>query len=127
MTTPAQARIKAKAEEIALTNDASIGQLLAELNASRLRGSGEIARAQIQEHHVRWALEWKESAVTYKLRIAVRLVDDGREARIDQILVQKEAWTPYSYEGHTPTTTMKKVAELDVAKIREAVEYLWQR
>ncbi len=120
-----ETRLKNKAAEVAEKSGAAIQQLLAELNAARLNGAGKISHDS-QPQHVRWSLEWKRETITYRLRIAARLVDDGSEARFDQVLVQKEAWTAYQFEGHTPTTTMKRVSSLDIAKIREAVLMMWQ-
>ncbi|MBI3740674.1 MAG: hypothetical protein HY257_02820 [Chloroflexi bacterium] len=120
-----EARLKQIAEQAIQQIGDDVQKLFAELNATRLDGKGKITDAEIQMHHVRWGLEWKENAITFKIRVAVRLVDDGVAARVDQVLVQKEAWTPYDFEGHTPTTTMKQIATMDANKIRDAVDALW--
>jgi hypothetical protein len=117
----AQSRLKAKAEEVARALGAPIEQLLADVNVTRLNNGGKIIPAEIQAHHVRWALEWKSNAITYRLRVVVRLADNGQAARAEQTMVQCEASTPYNFEGHTPTTTMRQVVGVDLPHIREAV------
>ncbi len=121
MADESQSRLNAKAEEVVRSFGAGIERALADLNMARLFGQGKVTPAEIQAHHVRWTLEWKREPITYRLHVVVRLVDDGRMTQAAQTMVQCEARTPYSFEGHTPTTTMRLIIGVDLEKIKEAV------
>jgi hypothetical protein len=121
----AEARLRVKASEIVREYGPAIHGLLTELNRTRLDGQGRLTSAEIGRKAIRWELEWKDEPVSYRVHIGVTIGDDGKEAFVDRVLVQREASAPYSFEGHTPTTMMKQIAHLDVAEIKAKLMDIW--
>ncbi len=123
--TKIEARLSQKASEVVRDYGPAIHQLLTDLNASKLHGHGRVSSAEMGRKAVRWELEWPDGEVTYRMHVAVTLADDGRSAYIARVLVQKEASTSYAYQGHTPTTMMKQVKDLNVQEIERALIEIW--
>ncbi len=121
----AEARLQQKASEVVRDFGPAIHQLLTDLNTSRLQGCGKVDSAEIGRKAVRWELAWQAGEITYRMHVGVTLADDGRRAQIGRVLVQREASTSYAYEGHTPTTMMKQVEELDIREIESALAAVW--
>ena len=117
--------MRVKASEIVREYGPAIHGLLAELNETRLDGQGRLTSAEIGRKAIRWELEWKAEPVSYRIHVGVTVGDDGKEAFVDRVLVQREASAPYSFEGHTPTTMMKQIAHLDVAEIKAKLMDIW--
>jgi hypothetical protein len=110
--------------------------LLQEINKTKLKGEGKITAAPVVDQNtLRWTLAWKAPApgalgkkagtVSYELNIVAFVEDDGREARMAKAWVHRRASTPMEFEGHTPTTRMRRLARLSLPEIREAIEAEW--
>ncbi len=123
----ANKRLEQKASEVVTQFGPAIHQALAELNKTRLKNQGRLSSAEVGRRGVRWVLEWQAGEISYKMHIAIRIVDNGNSAAIDQVMVEKEASTPFLFEGHTPTTTMKIVRELNIDEIKKALEEMWPK
>lgn len=123
----ANKRLEQKASEVVTEFGPGIHQTLAELNKTRLQNQGRLGSAEVGRRGVRWALEWQAGEIAYRMNIAIRIVDNGSSAMVDQVIVQKEASTPYAFAGHTPTTTMKLVHEVNIAEINKALDDLWPK
>ncbi len=119
------ARLRVKASEIVREYGPAIHGLLAEMNMTRLDGQGRLTSAEIGRKAIRWELEWKNEPVSYRIHVAVTIADDGKEAFVDRVLVQREASAPYAFEGHTPTTMMKQIAHLEVEEIKAKLIDIW--
>ena len=122
-----QGRINAKIEEIKGIHSDGIQELLKEVNRTRLRGKGNITETPIIEgNSLRWRLAWKEKRkISFELSIVVNVEDDGRQAHVGRVWVHRHASTPLDYEGHTPTTRMRRLTGLNIPDIREAIEAEW--
>jgi hypothetical protein len=118
-----QMRIKRKIEEVKNDFGDAICDLLKEVSKTHLKGKGKLAAAPVIERNsLRWTLEWKIGEISFDLNVIAVVEDDGRAARVARVLVQRHASTPLEFEGHTPTTRMRRVAKLSIADIREAIE-----
>ncbi len=124
-TNEVEVRLQQKASEVVRDYGPAIHRMLADLNASKLRGQGKVESAEIGRKAVRWELTWQDGEITYGMHVAVTLADDGRRAFISRVLVQKMASTAYAYQGHTPTTMMKQINELNVPEIERAILAIW--
>ena len=122
-----QARINAKIEEIKRDYGNGICDLLKELNQTRLKGKGKITPLPIEERNsLCWMLAWKQDRdISFELSIVVNVEDDGRQARVGRVWVHRHASTPLDYDGHTPTTRMRRLTALSIAGIRDAIEAEW--
>jgi len=122
-----QARINAEIELVRRKYGNSIHELLREINATRLQGQGDLTAMPIAEgSSLRWALAWKEEhQVAFELSIVVVVEDDGHQARVGRVWVHRHVSTPLDYDGHTPTTRMRRLAGLSIAEIREAIDAQW--
>ena len=122
-----QERINAKIAEIRRDNGDGIRALLKEVNKTRLNSNGKITEAPIVEAtSLRWTLAWKEERrISLELNIVVNIEDDGQHARVGRVWVHRHASTPMDYEGHTPTTRMRRLAGLSIAEIRDAIDAEW--
>lgn len=127
MTNLAQERINQKIEEIKSRVGAGIVDLLIETNQTRLQGKGQVtASPLVDPNGLRWTLAWTEAQIKYELNIYVHITDDGRRADVGKVWVHRRAATPMDFEGHTPTTRMRRVASLSIPEIRAAIEAEWR-
>ncbi len=122
-----QARVGQKIKEVEQQFGKAIYDLLEEMNRVRLNGKGELKQpASISSDSLRWMLTWKDSnQVSFEISVIVRIEDDGRQARIAGAWVHRRASTPIQFDGHTPTTKMRKVSQLSVEAIRSAIVAEW--
>ena len=122
----AQERIEEKIQEIEREFAGKIYGLLQQINKSRLRGKASLNQdPYIDEHSLRWVMKWKEARIAYEMGIVIRVEDTGREARIGGVWVRRHASTPLDFEGHTPTTRMRRVANFSLKEIKDAIEAEW--
>ena len=68
---------------------------------------------------------WKDGAINFDLNVVVTIEDDGKHARVGRVWVQRHASTSLDFEGHTPTTRMRRLTGLSLDEIREAIEAEW--
>ncbi|MDE3091943.1 MAG: hypothetical protein KGJ80_21430 [Chloroflexota bacterium] len=124
---PKQMRIDAKIEEIRRGYDVGINDLLKEINRARLKGKGKITEEPVRENaSLRWTLAWKEERkVSYQLNIVINIEDDGRDARVGRVWVHRRASTSLDYDGHTPTTRMRRLTALSMQEIKDAIDAEW--
>jgi hypothetical protein len=121
-----KARISAKVEEVKRDFSDGITELLKETNKWRLGGKGKIVAAPKVDHNsLRWTLAWKEGKIAFELNVVVSIEDDGRRARVGRVWVHRHASTPFDFDGHTPTTRMRRLTGLAIEEIREAIETEW--
>ena len=122
-----KARIVAKIEQVKQDYSDAICNLLEETNKARLKGRGKVAEAPLSEgNSLRWTLTWKEQQkVSFELSILVNIEDDGHKANVGRVWVHRRVSTPMDYEGHTPTTRMRRLAGLSIAEIRDAIDAEW--
>ncbi len=121
-----QARIASQIDRVIQEYSNAISDLLKETNKTRLKGRGKITEAPLIEgNSLRWTLTWKEQKVSYELSILVNIEDDGQKANVGRVWVHRRASTPIDFEGHTPTTRMRRLARLNIDEIREAIELEW--
>ncbi|MBI5303512.1 MAG: hypothetical protein HY868_15365 [Chloroflexi bacterium] len=126
MTDDQQARIKQLIGNIQVEFGDSVGALLQEVNHIRLKDNGTLlAKAAVERDSIRWTLEWHEGPIQFDLNVVAAIEDDGRYAKIARVWVQRHATTPLDYDGHTPTTRMRRLTALSLAEIREAIEAEW--
>ncbi len=122
-----QQRIDATIEGIKRDYSSRVVDLFQDLNTSRLSGNGKITAAPVVDGaSLRWTLEWtEERKISFELSLVVNVEDDGREARIGRVWVHRHASTPLDYDGHTPTTRMRRLTGLSLREIREAIDAEW--
>jgi hypothetical protein len=122
MVNLAEERINEKLAEIQQGVGKSITELLRETNKTKLAGKGKVSAHPIRERSgLRWTLAWHEGKVAYDLNVVVNVEDDGKETRVSKVLVHRHASADYDYEGHIPTTRMRRLAKLDIAEIKDAI------
>ncbi len=132
----AQERIEQKIAEIQSKFGESIRNLLHEVNRTKLNGKGKVSAAPaVDQNTIRWTLAWKASApggvrkrrgiVSYELNVIASVEDDGHQARVSRVWVHRRASTPMEFDGHTPTTRMRRLAQLSLPDIRAAIEAEW--
>jgi hypothetical protein len=121
------ARIAAKIDQVKQDYSNAISNLLKETNKARLKGRGKVVEAPLIEgNSLRWTLTWKEQQkISFELSILVNIEDDGHQADVGRVWVHRRASTPIDFEGHTPTTRMRRLARLDIDEIRQAIELEW--
>lgn len=124
---PKQMRILAKINEIEQGFGSQINDLLKEINKSRLKGKGKItAGPAIEGNAIRWTLAWKEHRkISFDLTVIANVEDDGQAARIGRVWIHRHASTPMDFEGHTPTTRMRRLATLSLPEIKQAIDAEW--
>ena len=122
-----QARVDAKLEEIKLAYGDAINRLLKEINQARLKGRGKIKPTPVIENNsLHWVLSWKEQQkISFELDVIVSIEDDGRAAKVGRVWVRRHASTEIDFDGHTPTTRMRRLATLSMEGIREAIDAEW--
>lgn len=122
-----QDRIHQKIKEVDQQWGAEINQLLVELNRLRLNGGGKVNESPAaSKNSLRWTLTWKDAAgIHFEINVVARFEDDGHQARLAGIFVHRHASTPIAFEGHTPTTKMRKISQLSLAAIRDAIAAEW--
>ena len=120
-------RIDAKIEEVKSEYAAGIHELLSEVNTTRLKGKGKVEPPVVEGSSLRWTLAWREeSKISLEQNIVANVEDDGRQARVGRVWVHRHASTPMDFEGHTPTTRMRRLTSLSIAAIREAIDAEWR-
>jgi len=123
---PQQIRINAKLEEIKKDFGNSIADLLKEVNKTRLKNKGRLTAAPVIERNsARWTLAWKEGDINFDLNVVAMVEEDGAQARIGRVWVQRHAATPAIFDGHTPTTRMRRLTMLSLDEIRDAIDAEW--
>jgi hypothetical protein len=121
-----QERIQEKIKEVAGEFGGKIYAILQELNQTRLKGNGQLnEEPYADEHSLRWMMKWKEAQIAYELSVVIRFEDTGREAHIGGVWVRRHASTPLDFDGHTPTTRMRRVTNFSIKDIRDAIEAEW--
>ena len=92
-TNTQEARIQAKIAEIKQNYGGAIVALLNETNERRLHGTGKITAAPaIDRTNLRWTLAWMEKEkVSFDLNVVVAVEDDGKQASIGRVFVQRHA------------------------------------
>lgn len=122
----AQERITQKIQEVRTTFGKDIVALLRRVNMARLAGKGKVTAAPVIDRtSLRWTLAWRQDKISYDLNVVVRFDDDGQTARVTGVWVHRHAATPLEYEGHTPTTRMRRLTSLSIPEIREAIDAEW--
>jgi hypothetical protein len=120
-------RIDTKIEGVKGEYAAGIRELLSEVNTTRLKGKGKIEPPVVEGSSLRWTLAWREEReISLELNIVANVEDDGRQARVGRVWVHRHASTPMDFEGHTPTTRMRRLTSLSIAAIREAIDAEWR-
>ncbi len=122
-----QARIDAKMQEIKRAYDEEIYLLLKEVNKTHLKNKGRITTTPVVENdNLRWTLAWKEQQkISFELHVVISIEDDGHAAKVGRVWIHRHASTPIDFEGHTPTTRMRRLATLSMDGIREAIDAEW--
>jgi hypothetical protein len=128
MATPdlQQIRLQQQINDVQKDFGAKIYEMLLNVNRERLHGKANLTdEPYIDQHSLRWTMKWKEARIAYELSVVVRVEDNGREARVGGVWVRRHASTPLDFEGHTPTTRMRRVTNLSIKEIKEAIEAEW--
>jgi hypothetical protein len=126
MANPQRERLKEKIKEIEEQFGGDIYAILDELNRSHLKGKGHLNKEPYKdEYSLRWLIKWKESKIAYEMSVVIRVEDTGHEASIGGVWVRRHASTPLDYEGHTPTTRMRRVTNFTMQSIRDAIQAEW--
>jgi hypothetical protein len=126
MVNEQSARTKQLIQNIQYEFGDAIAGVLKETNRRRLKGAGKLtAVAEVGRNSVRWTLVWTEGAINFDLNVVATIEDDGTHARIGRVWVQRHASTPLDFDGHTPTTRMRRLTMLSLAEIREAIDAEW--
>lgn len=122
-----KARVQAKIAEIRRDYAEPIAELLREINRSRLGGRGYLtAGPAVEGNALRWTLAWKEKRkVSFELNIVANIEDDGQSAKIGRVWVHRHASTTVDYDGHTPTTRMRRLTALSLPEIKQAIDAEW--
>jgi hypothetical protein len=119
-----QARVDAKIAEIDRAYGSDIRDLLKEVGRTRLRNKGKLTLAPVIENNsLRWTLSWREQQkISLELHVIVSVEDDGHTAKVGRVWIHRHASTPIDFEGHTPTTRMRRLTSLSIEEIREAID-----
>jgi hypothetical protein len=119
-----QARVAAKIEEINHAYGSDIRDLLKEVSRTRLKNKGKLTLAPaIENNSLRWTLSWKEQQkISLELHVIISVEDDGHAAKVGRVWIHRHASTSIDFEGHTPTTRMRRLASLSIDEIREAID-----
>jgi hypothetical protein len=119
----AQERINQKIEQVKHEIASGIVNLLQAANIKHLKSKGKVTALPIVDRNsVRWSLAWKQEKTMFDLSIVVTLSDDGTRARVDRVWVHRHAATPFDFDGHTPTTHMRRLTSLSIPEIEAAIE-----
>jgi hypothetical protein len=119
----AEDRINQKIDQIKGELGAAIVSLLKDTNKRHLKSKGKVNTSPtIERNSVRWTLAWTEEKATFDLSVVIAILDDGSKARVDRVWVHRHVTTPFDYDGHTPTTHMRRLTSLSIAEIKTAVE-----
>ncbi len=103
-----------------------VANLLNEVSRTRLKGMGKLtAIAEVEQNNVRWTLEWQDGPIHFDLNVVAAVEDDGKQAKIGRVWVQRHASTAFDFDGHTPTTRMRRLTMFSPAEIREAIDAEW--
>ncbi len=122
-----QMRLNLKAEEIRKSFGHRIEGLLEKQNQTRLGGKGNIAASSpLEDGSLRWTLTWRRTdGIALELDVIVQIEDSKQGARVSRVIVRRHASTPLDYEGHTPTTKMRRLSDLSIDAIQEAILSEW--
>jgi hypothetical protein len=75
------------------------------------------------DFNLRWTLSLKKrQKISLEPRIIVNVEDDRHTAKVDRVWIHRHASTPIDFEGHTPTTRMRRLSSLSIEAIREAAD-----
>ena len=98
-----------------------------EINKTRLKNKGMLTLMPVIENNsLRWTLSWKEQQkVSLEMHVIVSLEDDGHAAKVSRVWIHRHASTSVDYDGHTPTTRMRRLTSLSIDEIREAIDAEW--
>jgi len=119
----AEDRTNQKLDQVKADLNLAVIGLLRDANKRHLKSAGKVNTVPtIDRNSIRWTLAWQEEKTTFDLSVVVAVVDDGKEARIERVWVHRHATTPFDYDGHTPTTHMRRLTSLSIAEIKSAVE-----
>ncbi len=119
----AENRINQKIEQVKNELGTAVSSLLRDANKRYLKSKGKVSTTPtIERNSIRWTLAWREEKMTFDLSIVVAVIDDGAQARVDRVWVHRHVTTPFDYDGHTPTTHMRRLTSLSIAEIKSAVE-----
>ncbi len=122
----AQERIDKKLGEIQREVEPEVNGLFRELNRARLDGKGSIGRMVRDKSSVRWSMAWsEESGVAYELVVILYVEDDADAARFSKGWVHYRASAPAEFDGHTPTTKMRRLASALPGDIKDAILAEW--
>lgn len=123
MTTQTEERIASKLDEIQQEWSKPIAGLLREINRIKLGGKGKtMLRPTRDRASLRWTLAWHEGKIAYDLNVIIHVEDDGKAAKVSKVLIHRHASADYDYDGHTPTTRMRRLSELSLTEIKQAIE-----
>ncbi len=119
----AENRINQKIDQVKSELDLPVVGLLKDANKRHLKSKGKVSSAPIiDRNNVRWTLAWKEEKTAFDLSVVIAIMDDGAQARVDRVWVHRHVTTPFDYDGHTPTTHMRRLTSLSIAEIKSAIE-----
>lgn len=116
-------RIDQKIEQIKQDIGRGVIDLLRQVNRTHLKHRGKISLLpMIDRNNVRWSLTWQEGTMSFALNVVVALKDDGTQALVDRVWVHRHVTTPFDFDGHTPTTRMRRLTGLSLEEIGKAIE-----
>jgi hypothetical protein len=122
MNTPS-ARVIQKIEEIKRDFGPGILHLLHQANQTFLQAKGLVSpTAKVDRNNIRWTLAWQDGALAFDLNVVISIDDDGKQARVGRVWLHRHAASTLAFEGHTPTTRMKRLTKLSLPEIKEAIE-----
>ncbi len=123
MTTQTEERIGDKLDEIQQEWSKPIVNLLRETNKVKLGNKGRlVARPARDRSSLRWTLAWRDGKIAYDLNVVVYVEDDGKVTKVSKVLVHRHASADYDYDGHTPTTRMRRLNGLSLEEIKQTIE-----
>lgn len=100
-----------------------IVDLLGETNQTHLKGKGKLMlQPLINGNLLRWTLTWMQDQIAFDLNIVVNVATDGGQAQAESVFVHRHASAPYDFQGHIPTTRMRRVKGFSMAAIKDAVQ-----
>lgn len=112
-----------KAQQFLRKYGDQIGNLLNETNRVNLRGKGKILFHPISDDDIlHWTLEWKQDQVSLDLNLVVHIEKNDGPLQIESVLVHRHASAPYDFEGHMPTTRMRRLNGFSMLEIKRAVD-----
>ena len=119
----AENRINQKIDQVKNDIGVAVVSLLKDANKRFLKSQGKVSTVPtIDRDNVRWTLAWMEEKITFDLSVVVAVKDDENEARVERVWVHRHVTTPFDYDGHTPTTHMRRLTSLSIAEIKSAIE-----